>query len=150
MVQIARRPSSRRLNGCAQVAILDQDRPPNPSPEGGFLEATDPCAGRPMGSSWLGTSDYLSLSLFIPASTSAASARHMRYVRSRRTMAIRLSPRVERSRSNCFSSGAVISRPSRRWLRRCVEPCCQVVPEATTVAAVDAHAAKKCPPVRYI
>ena len=38
-----------------------------PSPEGGFLEATDPCAGRPMGSSRLGTSDDLSPNLFIPA-----------------------------------------------------------------------------------
>jgi hypothetical protein len=59
----------RRLRSCAQVAILDRGRPPNPSPESGFLEATDPCAGRPMGSSRLGTSDDLSPNLFIPGST---------------------------------------------------------------------------------
>jgi hypothetical protein len=37
-------------NSCAQVAILDRERqmPACPSPEDGFLGATDPCAGRPM------------------------------------------------------------------------------------------------------
>jgi hypothetical protein len=74
MMQVARRC------GCAQVAILDRDRPPNPSPEGGFLGAADPCAGRPMGSSLFPARSRAADSFILPLRT--ASARSGRRVAS--------------------------------------------------------------------